>query len=116
MITGSRYGSIIFAASVGAEATIRWDQETKIVINGETKYFNIDLVTDTSPQYTKCWSGSSMTVDDRARLLIHELGHIFNDLLGAGGSQFVYDGPDLPADKQAKAEKANAATERKCVP
>jgi RHS repeat-associated protein len=56
-----------------------------------------------------------MSGADRARFLIHELGHVFNLLAGAGGSEFQNDvNPDNTPNMAA--QKHNADLERKCIP
>ncbi|MBI4480444.1 MAG: RHS repeat-associated core domain-containing protein [Acidobacteria bacterium] len=55
------------------------------------------------------WNNPFVSNTDRARSLIHELGHVFELLKGAGGSQFIT--PD--ADDNAQA--SNRAAEEKCV-
>jgi len=58
------------------------------------------------------WNNGSSTW--RAGTLIHELGHVFNMLLGAGGSDFVYDA--LPGGApNAEAEATNARILRDCI-
>jgi hypothetical protein len=48
------------------------------------------------------------TTVKRAQDLIHELGHVFNMLLFAGGSKFVYDAnPDQSPNPAAEAINAN---------
>ena len=52
---------------------------------------------------------------DLALTLIHELGHVFNEVLGLGGSAIINDvNPDNTVDYEA--ENANSATLQKCNP
>jgi hypothetical protein len=58
------------------------------------------------------WNGESTT--NRAQELIHELGHAFNMLVMAGGSDFVYDAkPDASADPAKEA--INAQIMQDCI-
>ncbi len=59
-------------------------------------------------------SWNSETTIQRAQTLIHELGHVFDMLLGAGGSVFVYDAkPDWTPDMDAEA--TNAKFVQNCI-
>ena len=56
----------------------------------------------------------NLTPIQQAQDLIHELGHAFDELIGAGGSQFVNDA--LPnGDPNPAAEAQNAAIAQKCI-
>lgn len=58
------------------------------------------------------WSG--LTQIQQAQVIIHELGHTFDELIGAGGSQFVNDA--MPnGDPNPAAEDQNAALVQKCI-
>jgi RHS repeat-associated protein len=62
------------------------------------------------------WNNSSDA--GRARLLIHELGHAFNILIGAGGSDFIYDG--IPSGPNAgkpdpSAQDINGRMAQDCI-
>jgi len=61
---------------------------------------------------TAVWN--SLDVISRSQLLIHELGHVFNMLMGAGGSHFVYDAlPDGKPDPVSQA--VNSRLEQDCI-
>jgi hypothetical protein len=62
---------------------------------------------------TQTWNGQ--TDMWRAGVLIHELGHIFNMLAGAGGSMFVYDVDVNSGIADGGAEGFNASLEKKCI-
>ena len=54
------------------------------------------------------------TAIQQAQIIIHELGHAFDELIGAGGSQFVNDA--LPDGRpNPVAEDQNAALVQKCI-
>jgi len=57
---------------------------------------------------------ANLTPTQQAQDIIHELGHVFDELLGAGGSQFVNDA--LPNGKpDPVGEATNAALVQKCI-
>jgi RHS repeat-associated protein len=57
---------------------------------------------------------TNLTPIQQAQDLIHELGHTFDELLGAGGSAFLYDA--LPnGQPNPSAEAMNAALVQKCI-
>jgi hypothetical protein len=59
------------------------------------------------------WNLSSMATN--ARTLIHELGHAFNMLAGAGGSKFLYDVDPRTGKEVGEAQRINAELERICI-
>jgi hypothetical protein len=62
---------------------------------------------------TTFWNGASTTV--RAQDLIHELGHAFNMLWGAGGSDFVYDAKPDGSGPDPQAEAINSQIMQDCI-
>jgi hypothetical protein len=117
LAAGTAFGSISFAElPVGVDAQTKPREETRQVLeDGSVFYGEVDIVITTRDTGTKYWLGQAATVNDRARILIHELGHAFNFLLGTGGSQFEHDmRPDGSPD--AEAQKRNAEREKTCMP
>jgi hypothetical protein len=57
----------------------------------------------------------SMSHQEVATTLIHELGHVFNTVAGLGGSKILYDG-DENGGANDDAQKKNEATLKKCKP
>jgi RHS repeat-associated protein len=116
MVTGVRYGSIGFQKlEPGVDGTVVPDQGTAQDVGGETKYLRVDIVINSRQDGSKYWSGSDMTAEERARYLIHELGHAYNYLLGSGGSQFGQD-VDSSGKPILEAQERNKQLEKKCVP
>jgi len=64
--------------------------------------------------YINLTKWNSLTQTQQAQAIIHELGHAFDELIGAGGSQFVYDANPDGTTNQA-AEATNAALVQKCI-
>jgi hypothetical protein len=60
------------------------------------------------------WNRSS--VKENAKTIIHELGHVFNMLLGAGGSKFAYDADPTTGKTDFQKESFNADLEKQCLP
>jgi hypothetical protein len=50
-----------------------------------------------------------------AAVLIHELGHVFNELKGAGGSLFAQDTNPVTGATDFGAEAYNATLEKRCI-
>jgi RHS repeat-associated protein len=108
MYNGTLFGEFKFGVLGGGV-----DGETqgrKGTYNGSGKYFAVDVTLQKRTDGTKYWLGSAATVDDRARILVHELGHVYN--LGAwanAGSKFITE--------QNMADQAtNKGYERLCIP
>jgi hypothetical protein len=55
------------------------------------------------------------SVANNAKTLIHELGHVFNMLTGAGGSMFAYDVDPVTGAPNMAAEAFNASLEQTCI-
>ena len=77
--------------------------------NGQTKIESTQVQIDIN---MASWNSASTVW--QAQTIIHELGHAFNMLLGAGGSDFVYDAlPNGSPDPAAEAK--NAQTMQDCI-
>ncbi len=59
-------------------------------------------------------SWNSSTAEWKSQSLLHELGHVFNMLKGAGGSQIVYDADPKTGKPDAAAQKKNSDLLKKC--
>jgi RHS repeat-associated protein len=59
------------------------------------------------------WNSASIAQD--AQTLIHELGHVFDMMAGAGGSSWVYDANPVTGAPDPAAEATNAALDNNCI-
>jgi hypothetical protein len=59
------------------------------------------------------WNAGGVAWD--AGVLIHELGHVFNELTGAGGSIFAQDTDPVNGRTDDAAEAYNATLVSKCI-
>jgi len=95
---------VVYAATGGADPNANyggvengrnvWDK-VLILLNSDTWLYRTDAA--------------------RAQILLHELGHVFNFLAGAGGSDFVDElNPDGTVDNTK--EEFNHDLEKKCIP
>jgi hypothetical protein len=101
---GSQYGKIIFSVIPSYAAAT---EQTSGGFFGK-KQATIDINTITSPTATY-WNAGNSAVN--AITLLHELGHAFNGLFGAGSSTIQYDAnkdgtPNLAAEAQNAAALA----------
>ena len=116
MAVGRRFGRIDFARlRSGIDGLVRPVPDTAVVVEGQTFYRRADLIINSRRDGTKYWAGSASTNVDHARYLLHELGHVFNEVLGLGGSAFKVDvNPDDSPNMEAQA--FNKEQEKKCFP
>ena len=82
--------------------------------DGTWKAKGVYVYINSSTAGSKFWFGSQATDEDRARLLIHELGHVFNFTLGAS-SLFSQD-DNLSASGGSSNQNLNQTLEHKCIP
>jgi hypothetical protein len=74
-------------------------------------YLAADIRINSATTGTKYWMGSGATNVDRARLLTHELGNVFNQVMGLGGSAFKDDDAT-----NAGSQEFNQGPELECFP
>jgi len=102
------HGTILIGATAGGDA------QTEVVGNYVGKEDGRD-VWDKVNITLNYQTWAKMSANDRARALLHELGHAFNLLAGAGGSAFLDDNkPDGTPDMDK--QRSNADLEKKCIP
>ena len=77
--------------------------------NGDFRALTVNIVLQNNGLGTPYWSSS---VEDLAGALLHELGHVFNEVQSLGGSAIVYDN-DSNGSMDMGAEAQNAATIKK---
>ncbi len=70
-------------------------------------YDKVDIVVNADS-----WNATS--AENRTSMLLHELGHVFSMLKGAGGSQFKYDYDIANKKPDDAAEKFNSDLLKKC--
>jgi hypothetical protein len=73
-------------------------------------YLSANITIQSSTEGSGYWMGSGTNNVDRARVLVHELGHVFNQVLGLGGSKFKDDA------KNAESQEFNQKLELECFP
>jgi RHS repeat-associated protein len=106
----NKYGNLIITtdrSKVSGDATISYGTYVATV-NGQQVFDKIDIL---------LYGPTMQNFSDKeqARTLLHELGHVFNFLAGAGGSAFENDvNPDGSTNRAA--EQRNLDREKKCVP
>jgi RHS repeat-associated protein len=107
MLNHGEYGSIDFRAlqaDRAAEATYGSYADGEYV----TASIQINNIAETG-----YWAESS--VDQNARTLIHELGHVFNIIAKLGGSKFEYDADPVTGAPVPDVEARNRARENTCI-
>jgi hypothetical protein len=121
MAAGTHYGSIEFAAvggdgeAVPVDATIAYDGQRFLTgPDGSYQYGQVTIRIDNSSDYTKRWFGSQETDIERAKILLHELGHAMNYLLGSGGSMFQNE-TKLDGTQDTQKQAYNKTLEDKCI-
>jgi RHS repeat-associated protein len=116
--SGGARGSVISARLEGRDAESR--ATGTMSLTGNPNYYanmNGDRVQTSSVTIAinyQTWNWH--TVDGRARILVHELGHVFNMLQGAGGSKFVYDLELKTLKLDPSAQAINDALTKQCIP
>jgi hypothetical protein len=97
----SQYGSIVFAALPSYAAAT--ESPTRHFLRKTTIQISINTITNPDLAY---WNAGYTSIN--AITLLHELGHGFNDLFGAGSSSIVYDAnPDGTPNIAAEQQNAN---------
>jgi hypothetical protein len=88
---------------------------TPTTFEGKAYYMRADIVISNRRDGSKYWAGSESDDTNRARILVHELGHAYNRLFGLGGSAFKDDfNPDGTPNMDA--QNFNHQPETKCLP
>ena len=115
MATGTRFGNIVFdKLEPGVSAQASQDAGSASWNGHEYEFFKGIITINYRTDGTKYWSGAESTDLNRAKILIHELGHIFNLVTGLGGSQFKGEiNPDGSVDMDK--ENFNKGLEDKCL-
>ena len=81
--------------------------------NGSVVAASADIVLQNSALSSGFWAQRS--TQDLASTLLHELGHVFNEVFGLGGSKILNDrNPDGSVNYDREAQ--NAKTLKACLP
>jgi RHS repeat-associated protein len=101
-------GVIQFGSWLGADAYTQGRTGTEVRFkDGTTLYERVDIIVNSSRAGTKYWNQVGEV--GRARILLHELGHVANLSIRGKGSLFEdNDGEDM------EAQKRNQALEERC--
>lgn len=112
---GTSFGSITFGVLPLIDAAVTQPDSGSWVNNGSPGGIALSAtIIIQSSQLSAGYYGND-TPQQLAMTLIHELGHVFNEVYGLGGSAILYDA--LPNGRPNwRAERQNAKTLAKCHP